>query len=404
MNDDAASLLALCGLLREREGAPGYGIFPVNSGQAALREVLKHDFAVIFLDVNMPGMDGYETAEAIRSRPRSAGTPIIFVTAFLADELDRARAYASGAVDFLFSPVIPQILRAKADVFVKLFSQNAQLRRQSHTLELRESALVEANIQLQAEITERLSAERQNDARDEFLAMLGHELRNPLSAITSAATLSGMPTTDAATLSKAKAIIERQSQHMMSMVDEVLDLSRASTGKLQLTPVTVDLCAVVAQCVDKFRSQTSHLLHSSLVAATIEADPLRVAQMVSQLIENAIKYSPPHSSIHIDVVNDGERASISVQDHGEGIAEEKLPHVFEVFVQAGVTIDRRRGGLGIGLAMVKQLCRLHGGQVNVRSGGIGCGSTFVLDFPLSPRALTGPVHQDASGQKMSTRD
>jgi CheY-like chemotaxis protein len=164
-----------------------------RSGQEALRQVLLHDFAVILLDVNMPGMDGFETAEAIHQRARSADIPIIFVTAFLADEIDRLKAYQRGAADFLFTPVIPQILHAKVQVFVTLATKNEQLKRQAEKLSQRTTELTATNKRLMREMEERQAAERKSHAKDEFLAMLGHELRNPLSAISSAAALIGMP-------------------------------------------------------------------------------------------------------------------------------------------------------------------------------------------------------------------
>src|SRR4051812_27506453 len=163
-----------------------------------------HDFAVILLDVNMPGMDGFETAEAIHARARSADIPIIFVTAFLADELDRLKAYQRGAVDFLFTPVIPQILHAKIAVFAALAMKNEELKKQARELSQRTTELTATNKQLTREIEERKVAERQNHAKDEFLAMLGHELRNPLSAISSAASLIGLPGVSAEGVARAK--------------------------------------------------------------------------------------------------------------------------------------------------------------------------------------------------------
>ena len=134
VNDDAASLLALTSLLDQWAEESNYTVHSARSGQEALRQVLLHDFAVILLDVNMPGMDGFETAEAIHQRARSADIPIIFVTAFLADEIDRLKAYQRGAADFLFTPVIPQILHAKVSVFVALATKNEQLKRQAEKL------------------------------------------------------------------------------------------------------------------------------------------------------------------------------------------------------------------------------------------------------------------------------
>ncbi len=193
VNDDAASLLALSSLLDQWADETGYTVMSARSGQEALRQVLLHDFAVIILDVNMPGMDGFETAEAIHQRARSADIPIIFVTAFLADEIDRLKAYQRGAADFLFTPVIPQILHAKVSVFVALANKNEQLRHQTEKLSQRTLELTGTNERLMREIEERQAAEAKSHAKDEFLAMLGHELRNPLSAISSAAALIDMP-------------------------------------------------------------------------------------------------------------------------------------------------------------------------------------------------------------------
>ncbi len=390
VNDDRPSLLALCGLLRERPAVRSYNIVAAQSGQEALRAVLRQDFAVIFLDVNMPLMDGYETAQAIRSRPRCAMTPIIFVTAYLADEFDRARAYACGAADFLFAPVIPQVLQAKADVFVKLYAHNAALLRQAEKLAQREAELSAANEQLQAEMAERLSAERQSAARDDFLAMLGHELRNPLSAISSAASLAALRSTDSATQAKAREIIERQSRHMISMVEDVLDLSRALTGKLVVRPAPVDLATVLADSLTKVQARGSgHTWTSALTHGTIMGDALRVAQMLDELIGNAVKYTPAGGHIHVELTHVAQFAEVRVRDDGEGLAPEHLPYVFDLFVQAGVTIDRQRGGLGMGLAMVQRLCELHGGQVSATSAGVGLGSTFTLRLPLAPPTAFG---------------
>jgi len=208
VNDDAGSLLALTSLLDQWADESHYEVLAARSGQEALRQVLLHDFAVILLDVNMPGMDGFETAEAIHQRARSADIPIIFVTAFLADEIDRLKAYQRGAADFLFTPVIPQILHAKVSVFVALAMKNEELKRQTQALSQRTTELTATNQRLTLEMEERREAERKSHAKDEFLAMLGHELRNPLSAISSAASLIGLPGAGSDSIGRAKQIIQ----------------------------------------------------------------------------------------------------------------------------------------------------------------------------------------------------
>ncbi|MDB5937044.1 MAG: hybrid sensor histidine kinase/response regulator [Massilia sp.] len=401
VNDDAASLLALTSLLDQWADETNYKVMAARSGQEALRQVLLHDFAVILLDVNMPGMDGFETAEAIHQRARSSDIPIIFVTAFLADEIDRLKAYQRGAADFLFTPVIPQILHAKVSVFVALAMKNEELKRQTHKLSQRTTELTATNKRLTREMEERQAAERKNHAKDEFLAMLGHELRNPLSAISSAASLIGLAGAGADTVARAKAIIQRQSQHLSRIVDDLLDLSRAMSGKILLSRQPLEMSALVSACLDTFKATGrtgSYQINVELATGWVDGDPTRLEQIASNLIDNALKYTPPGGQIDISVAHDDEHDEVmlSVTDTGVGIAPDLLPHVFDVFVQGSITIDRSQGGLGIGLALVRRLAELHGGSVSAHSEGAGNGSTFVIRLPRAaagvssePRATTG---------------
>ncbi len=384
VNDDAASLLALTSLLDQWAEESGYEVISARSGQQALRQVLLHDFAVILLDVNMPGMDGFETAEAIHQRARSADIPIIFVTAFLADEIDRLKAYQRGAADFLFTPVIPQILHAKVQVFVALATKNEELKRQAHKLSQRTTELTATNKRLTREMEERQAAERKSHAKDEFLAMLGHELRNPLSAISSAAALIGLAGAGPDTIGRAKQIIQRQSQHLSRIVDDLLDLSRAMSGKILLARRPLEVSALVSACLDTFKATGrtgNYLLNMNLTPAWVDGDPTRLEQIATNLIDNALKYTPPGGAIDIAVVEDDEDIVLTVRDTGVGISEELLPHVFDVFVQASTTLDRSQGGLGIGLALVRRLVELHGGTVSAYSDGASAGSTFEIRLP-----------------------
>jgi signal transduction histidine kinase len=384
VNDDPASLLALTSLLDQWADETNYAVIAARSGQEALRQVLLHDFAVILLDVNMPGMDGFETAEAIHQRARSADIPIIFVTAFLADEIDRLKAYQRGAVDFLFTPVIPQMLRAKVSVFVALANKNDQLRRQADKLTQRTAELTATNKRLMREMEERRDAERKSHAKDEFLAMLGHELRNPLSAISSAASLLGLPGAGAETVGRARLIIQRQSQHLSRIVDDLLDLSRAMSGKILLARRAVDFSQLVSSCLDTFRATgrtASYRLNTNLAAGWVDGDPTRLEQIASNLIDNALKYTPAGGSIDISIGADGEDIVLTVRDSGVGIAPELLPQVFDVFVQGSISLDRAQGGLGIGLSLVRRLVELHGGSVSAHSAGAGSGSTFMIRLP-----------------------
>jgi signal transduction histidine kinase len=384
VNDDAASLLALTSLLEQWAEESNYEVLSARSGQDALRQVLRHDFAVILLDVNMPGMDGFETAEAIHQRPRSADIPIIFVTAFLADEIDRLKAYQRGAADFLFTPVIPQVLRAKVQVFVALATKNEQLKRQAEKLSQRTTELTATNKRLVREMEERRAAERKSSAKDEFLAMLGHELRNPLSAISSASSLLGMAGVGAESLGRARLIIQRQSQHLSRIVDDLLDLSRAMSGKILLSRKRLDVATLVSTCLDTFRATgrtSGYDIDARLAPGWVDGDATRLEQIATNLIDNALKYTPAGGRIEITVVADAADVVLRVKDSGVGIAPDLLPHVFDVFVQGAISIDRSQGGLGIGLSLVRRLVELHGGTVSASSPGNSSGSTFEIRLP-----------------------
>jgi len=386
VNDDPASLLALTSLLDGRADEGNYSVLSARSGQEALRQVLLHDFAVILLDVNMPGMDGFETAEAIHQRARSADIPIIFVTAFLADEIDRLKAYQRGAADFLFTPVIPQILHAKVSVFVTLAMKNEELKRQAEKLSQHAAELTATNSRLVLEVEERRAAERKSHAKDEFLAMLGHELRNPLSAISSASSLIGVPGAAPDILVRARAIIQRQSRHLSRIVDDLLDLSRAMSGKILLARQPTDLSTLVSSCLETFRATGrtgGYRIGVELAPGWVDGDPTRLEQIVSNLLDNALKYTPGGGSIDISLARNGDDIVLTVRDSGVGIPSELLPQVFDVFVQGAISIDRSQGGLGIGLSLVRRLVELHGGSVAAESAGAGLGSCFMIRLPAT---------------------
>jgi signal transduction histidine kinase len=402
VNDDAGSLMALVGLLSSWENEVSYEVITARSGEEALRQVLIHDFAAILLDVNMPGMDGFETAEAIHLRARSAATPIIFVTAYLADEMNRLKGYQMGAVDYLFTPIIPQILKAKLDVFVGLAKKSLELKLKTDTLDRRGKELAAINARLEFEINERKIAEHQNKSKDQFLAMLGHELRNPLSAITSAASIINLEGVKPESVAYAKGVIQRQSQHLSRIVDDLLDLSRVMSGKVVLNKRPLDLSRLVESCVETLAvtgrtEQYGIQIHTE--QAWVDADPTRIEQLIINLLDNALKYTPAGGKIEIGVRMQSDEVELSVRDTGIGITSDLLPHVFDVFVQGERTLDRSQGGLGIGLALVRQLAFLHGGRVSAHSMGSGQGSEFRLRMPAHAESpshsheRTGPALQ-----------
>jgi signal transduction histidine kinase len=251
----------------------------------------------------------------------------------------------------------------------------------------RERAEQERSALFASEQEARRLAESQNRAKDEFLAMLSHELRNPLAAISNSIALLEHPRVAGETAVRARAIIKRQSRHLGRIVDDLLDLGRLMNGKVVLVRQRLDLAEAVRDCVQSMQltgRADHHQLSLDTAPAWIEADPTRIEQIISNLLGNALKYTPPGGSIAVDVTGVGHSAVLTVRDNGIGIPPELLERVFDVFVQGSGALDRAAGGLGIGLALVRQLVLLHHGKVDAASPGKGMGSTFTVRLPLAP--------------------
>lgn len=251
---------------------------------------------------------------------------------------------------------------------VGLQLQQSDAARRSHLAEAHEARLV---------------AERHSRAKDEFLAMLGHELRNPLAAITSAVTLQDMLPADAPGAARAREVIGRQTRQLSSLVDELLDAQRILTGKIKLNLSLVDVARAVRECADAHATQlrqAGHALDLDVEPAMVLADPTRIQQIVANLLDNAIKYTPSGGHIRMQLVSRDGWAVLSVSDSGIGMADDLRANVFELFVQGDV-LNRQKGGLGIGLAVVKALAVQQGGSVLAESGGPGAGSTFIVRLP-----------------------
>ena len=236
----------------------------------------------------------------------------------------------------------------------------------------------------ESEQAARQLAEQQNRAKDEFLAMLGHELRNPLSAISGAVALMKAPSAQEEHHIHAREVISRQIHHLSRVVDDLLDLSRVMTGKINLDFMPVDLAEVVRNCLSNMRAAGrvgEHEIKVDLQPVWVNGDPTRLEQITGNLLSNAFKYTPPEGRVEIEVAADNDDAVFRVRDTGLGIPKRLLPHVFDVFVQGDQSLERAKGGLGIGLALVQRLVHLHGGTVQAQSAGDGRGSTFTVRLP-----------------------
>jgi signal transduction histidine kinase len=536
----------------------GENIVTAKSGEEALKQMLRSEFAVILLDVNMPLMDGFETAALIRGRKQTAHTPIIFITAF-GDEMRSAHGYSLGAVDYILTPIVPDVLRTKVKVFVQLFRMTAQIKRQaedrirltreqaaraaaeesihrsallaevSHTLsssldldcrgrgltqlavpyladccvltiiddsgqvldselawtstkdesaetrsalipelldaELREamaralqngkverirlsgglSALriaeaeqaATSSVELDFSIEhaavfpllargrtlgalllgfaaarifgnsqEALVSEfagrvaigldnallysriREADRRkDEFLAMLGHELRNPLAPIRNAVEIMRLSKSAGPVHDEAREVISKEVRHLSRLVDDLLDVSRVTRGKIKLGLVALDLNVLMSSAADSMRpliASRQQVLEVSPAREPVwvHGDPVRLTQIVVNLVDNAAKFTPDGGRIWMVAKRLGDECELTIADNGIGIACESLPDIFTLFTQGERSLDRRQGGLGVGLALVKNLVELHGGSIRAFSTGVGNGSEFVIRLPL----------------------
>lgn len=245
----------------------------------------------------------------------------------------------------------------------------------------------ERNMLLVLEREARTRAEEQNLAKDEFLAMLAHELRNPLSAVTSAVhLLDSAGPIDESLAARARDVVRRQTDHLRKLVDDLLEVNRALMGKLTLARTPLDMADTVARCVETLQAsgRTAQFdFHPDLAPAVVTADPTRLVQVIDNILDNAVKYSPRGGRVDVVLRRDGANAKLIVRDSGMGIAPELLPNVFTIFVQGKQSLQRTQGGLGIGLSLVRRLVELHGGSVAVDSEGDGKGASVTVYLPLA---------------------
>jgi signal transduction histidine kinase/DNA-binding response OmpR family regulator len=538
----------------------GQNLVTATSGEEALKHILRRDFAVILLDVNMPGLDGLETAALIRSRAKSKHVPIIFITADYTDEVRTSKGYSLGAVDYMISPVVPEILRTKVKVFVDLYllAQQAKRQAEEHIALAEERAaraaaeratqrsafLARASVALSGSLDfeatthellqlvvpfladvcaltlpgeegldgrtqlacagpapeRRLSTEtmtqidnawlrqtvdrvmssgagetfdadssaasgrsagssrnedlelprgtridslvvlpllargrtlgvlslgmgpsgrgfdpdllsvstdlasraavaldnallyrkihEQDRRTNEFLAMLSHELRNPLAPITNAVHVLQKGDVGSEKVTWAKDVISRQVKQLVRLVDDLLDVSRITQGKIDLKIESVDVAEAVSAAVETSRPVVDAHEHSLTLllphkSTRVNADFARLAQILANLINNAAKYTRQKGQISLTVTQEGNEVIFRVRDSGMGIPKESLSSIFDLFTQVDHTLDRSQGGLGIGLTLVKRLVEMQGGTVSAFSGGKDQGSEFTVRLPAA---------------------
>ena len=365
VDDNPATLYATSRVLRNA----GFDIVQADTGTDAVRIATTEPIDVIVLDINLPDIDGYQVCREVRAVPASSGVRVVHLSASFVDDTHRVVGFEAGADGFLTHPVEPTVLVATI---------KALLRTRAVELQLEEL--------LNRERSVREEAERANRAKDEFLATLSHELRSPLNAIVGWAEVARLQA-KSDDVQHALRIIVRNARFQTQLISDLLDVSAITLGKLELSKEPIDLRDVITVTVDSMRAIADDAgvtitLDMQDNIGPLDADPVRLQQVFSNLLGNAIKFSPKGGDVLLSVRRDGRSAVVRVVDQGRGIDPAILPLLFDRFWQEDTTSRRTQGGLGLGLAIVKHVAQMHGGTVSAESAGIGKGAQFTLTLPL----------------------
>jgi signal transduction histidine kinase len=367
VDDIPANLLALKAILESL----GQELVTVRSGEEALRELLRGDFACILMDVQMPGLDGLETARLIRARERTRHVPLLFITALSREAAYVTQGYAQGAVDYLLKPVDPNILCAKVQVFVDLYLRGEEVKRQA--LELAEQRRAAEELRRAAELEQQL------------VGVVGHDIRTPLSVILATASAQlgsqGLP----AEQRKAFERVARGGERIQQIVDLLLDFTRARLGGgIPVVPQAGDLNDLCIRVVDELHvTRPGRVIKCDFARDSLHGawDLERMAQVLSNLLDNALKYSPEGTPVRLSTWEKGEGVYLEVHNEGAPIPPELLPHLFQPFRRGeGSSEATARGSLGLGLYIAQSIVQAHRGTLGVRSTE-GEGTAFRVCLP-----------------------
>ncbi|GAB3412620.1 hybrid sensor histidine kinase/response regulator [Massilia agilis] len=381
VDDLPENLQALDALIRDDRRV----VYRAQSGEEALALLLDHEFALAILDVQMPGMDGFELAELMRGTERTRHIPIVFVSA-AGKELNYAfKGYETGAVDFLYKPLDPDAVRSKVSVFVALDQQRRETQRQVAALE---RSRREQEVLLKELHATQQELQRSLRMRDEFMSLVAHELRTPLNTLfleTQMRSLQvrkgNLAAFDAEKLSAMVTRDERQIKAMIRLIDDMLDVSRIRSGTLSIRPAQVELMALLERVVSDLSLQAAAA--GCTVALTPHApvagcwDEFRIEQVIVNLLTNALRYGGSRP-VEVSVQDGPGQVRIDVRDQGRGIAPEDVQRIFEPYERGARNGEPK--GLGLGLYISRQLAQSHGGELSVQSKP-GEGSVFSLTLP-----------------------
>ena len=398
VDDLPENLLALEALIKREDRT----VYKALSADEALSLLLQHEFAMAILDVQMPGMNGFELAELMRGTEKTKNIPIVFVSA-AGRELNYAfKGYESGAVDFLHKPLDIHAVKSKVNVFVDLYRQSKAMKQQVEALEQarrEQEALLQ---QLQSTQSELEQAVRM---RDDFMSIVAHEVRTPLNGLILETQLRKMhlarDNAAAFTLDKMHAMVdrdERQIKSLIRLIEDMLDVSRIRTGKLSIRPNSFDLVQLVSNLLQNFAAQ----IEAAETTVTFEADmpvkgcwdEFRIEQVISNLLTNALRYGG-RSPIQVRVYRQGNEARVEVQDHGIGISSENQKRIFQQFER--VSAKTVVAGLGLGLFISEQIVAAHGGSIVVESQ-INEGALFRVCLPIEENGKSDATSEGPHGR------
>ncbi|PYT15184.1 MAG: histidine kinase [Acidobacteria bacterium] len=382
VDDRPENLLTLEAVL----DAPTLELVKVHSGAEALKHILTDEFAVILMDVRMPEMDGFETAELLRKRDKTKHTPIIFLTGFRNEE-DLYRGYYAGAVDYLFRPVVPEVLRSKVSIFVELYRKNQLLKRNAEALQRKSREL--------GTLYEKVK--QLDEMRTRFVANLSHELRTPLALVLGP--LEKLLGENGLNEKQKREIevVARNSRILLKHVDDLLTISKLEAAKVELDYQECDLTQLVRSAAAEFEivaeERRIHISAECPPSVPAQVDVEKIEAVLRNLISNAFKFTPDGGVVHCEVKAAEERASISVQDSGPGVPLSMRRTIFDRFWRGTSSGSGRFGGTGLGLAIAKEFIELHGGAIKVEDAREG-GALFTVELPIMAPAgaVVGSAH------------
>ena len=392
--DDNENNLTSLELVLENEG---YTFFKATSGKEALRILLKEeDFSLILLDVQMPIMDGYETAELIYQRDKLKHIPIIFFTAQDYEEESMFRGYKAGAADFIRKPFKPELLRYKVAIFAELHRKNQLLRKQEEKLRLINEDLVALNRNLEKRVSERtkqLETANQelkelNLSKDKFLSVISHDLRNPLtSLLLSSKTLNDeIENIDPKKLRMLSGVIHRTSNKILTQLNELVDWAKKQRQKTTFNPQKVRLAEAINEALELLKATAvqKNIKFENKIPNDlfVNADPLMLRSILQNIVTNAIKYSPKNRPVNLDAQVSGKMIEVCIQDFGVGMTEKTKNTILSSTGAPSLPGTNQELGTGLGLLLVKDFVAQHGGKISIESE-LRKGTCFKFTIPAS---------------------